>query len=192
MLGVSYAAQSLLARAVIESLTGTTLESRKRLPSFADLDEELAKLRLRPEMAPARERVAAKISEIRGWGSPDFLGSMSPRHRITHREHIRCTPVFVHRMPGVQMKPDRSEPLGVAFACKEPVNALNHYSPARYCSMRCPMGRTRSLESSRGKRRHEERSCRKMSTSILRQAPKSISHDFAHHTRPETRYAKSD
>jgi hypothetical protein len=129
MLGVSYAAQSLLARATIESLTGTTLEEKERLPSFAVLDREIARIGPRPEMDAARDRVLAKLAEIRTWDSPDFLASLSPRHRITHREHVRCSPIFVHRMPGLQMKPDRNEPLGVTFACREPVNALSHYAP---------------------------------------------------------------
>src|SRR5260370_19405824 len=49
-LGAAYAAQSLLARAVIESLTGATLENVKRLPSFAELHDEIAKKSVQPGM----------------------------------------------------------------------------------------------------------------------------------------------
>jgi hypothetical protein len=129
MLGAAYAAQSLLARAVIESLTGTTLEDAGRLPSFSDLDREIGRVTVCPGMSAARERVRAALSEIKSWNSPDFFEGVSPRHRIVHREHLRCTPIFACRMMGVRMKPDRSEPLGVAFSSKEPIKSISHYLP---------------------------------------------------------------
>jgi hypothetical protein len=53
MLGAAYAAQSLLARAVIESLTGATLEDEKRLPSFSELDDAIDNKSVQPGMIAA-------------------------------------------------------------------------------------------------------------------------------------------
>src|SRR5260370_4442160 len=129
MLGAAYAAQSLLARAVIESLTGATLENVKRLPSFAELSDEIDKKSVQPGMIAARDRAREALTAIASWKSPDFFEGLSPRHRIVHREHLRCTPILVCRISGVRVNPDRKEPLGVAFASREPIKSISHYSP---------------------------------------------------------------
>src|ERR1700730_17929323 len=84
MLGAAYAAQSLLARAVIESLTGTTLEDAKSLPSFAALDDESEKATICAGRSAAPDRVRTALKEITSWNSPDFFERVSPRHRIVH------------------------------------------------------------------------------------------------------------
>jgi len=129
MLGAAFAVQSLLARAVIESLTGATMEDEKRLPSFAELNEAIDKRSVQPGMVAARGRAREALNTIASWESPDFFEGQSPRHRIVHREHLRCTPILVCRISGVRVKPDRSEPLGVAFASREPIKSISHYLP---------------------------------------------------------------
>jgi hypothetical protein len=129
MLGAAYAAQSLLARAVIESLTGATLEDEKRLPSFSELDDAIDNKSVQPGMIAARDRVREALDSIASWKSPDFFERLSPRHRIVHREHLRCTPILVRRISGVRVKPDRKEPLGVAYASREPIKVISQYSP---------------------------------------------------------------
>src|ERR1700738_1985108 len=129
MLGAAYAAQSLLARAVIESLTGATMEDEKRLPSFAELNEAIDKRSAQSGMIAAKDRVREALNAIASWESPDFFERLSPRHRIVHREHLRCTPILACRISGVRVKPDRKEPLGVAFASREPIKSISHYSP---------------------------------------------------------------
>jgi hypothetical protein len=36
---------------------------------------------------------------------------------------------LVCRISGVRVKPDRREPLGVAYASREPIKVISHYSP---------------------------------------------------------------
>jgi hypothetical protein len=129
MLGAAYAAQSLLARAVIESLTSVTLEGAKRFPSFAALEDSIDRADVGSGMAGGRDRARTAVKEIKSWNSPDFFESLSPRNRIVHREHLRCSPIFASRTGDLRMKPDRREPLGVTFSSKEPTKSISHYSP---------------------------------------------------------------
>jgi hypothetical protein len=129
MLGAAYGAQSLLARAVVESLEGVSLESAKLLPSFGGLDRAIKKLRPLAGMVAARDRVRAALTTITTWKSPDFFEVLTPRNRVVHREHLRCTPIFACRVSGVRMIPDRTESLGVRFATSETINSIIQYAP---------------------------------------------------------------
>jgi hypothetical protein len=129
MLGAAYAAQNLLARAVIESLARATLEDAKRLPTLANLERIINEtIESLPETATARNRVQAVLQDIKSWQSPDFFERASPRHRVVHRQHVRCSPIFATRAANVRMKFDANEALGVTFASKDPINCISHYS----------------------------------------------------------------
>lgn len=116
LLSAGYSLLNVLSRAVSEVMLGRDLEGERRLPTlFGPRSLGLRGFLETQEVSGTQNelyrRVTKVLADLEAEGLPDIVSAASPRHRIVHREHLRCRPAQASVSPFLRVRVPFNDPL---------------------------------------------------------------------------------